>query len=891
MRRTWAAVALALAACADEGAAPVDSGTQGADVAEVADVADVTGDAGDASGDGQGGDTAPDAAADAAPDAADGSPALDTGDAPDGTPGPPEASLQAGAVRVTVDAVADTITLANGDTPLLVLPASGLSLGTVDALDPSYSYDPTPLFAPTFLHPPPPGLAWHGASELTITAADANQVELALSYPVGTARLVLSVTGDGRVRATWTPQALTAPLAYLRLQPVGDASEEYYGLGEVFDQVTHRGKVRPMQLGPALDLESGYNEAHVPVPLLISTRGWGLFVETAHQAAFAPGMPAQPDVADVIVGPGASATEGLVFHLLAADHPLDVTKLYYDITGYPRLPARWALGPWIWRDENDDQAQVISDVNLIRELDLATTGYWIDRPYATAVNTFDFEPVKFPDAQAMIDHARAAGLRVALWHTPYLDKSHAATAALYSEATAAGYYPPVIGGQLNGWGPLLDLTNPAAFAWWQDHVRAYTDMGIEGFKLDYAEDVVAGFGAARNAWEFWDGSDERTMQSRYQLFYHRVYAETLPDEGGFLLCRAGMWGDQVNGAIIWPGDLDASFARHGEKVDEKGEQYTAVGGLPASVIAGLSLGPSGFPFFGADTGGYRHAPPDKELFVRWFEQTALSTVMQVGTNTNDVPWEGNAKNGFDQETLDLYRVYARLHLRLWPYVWTHAQRLAIDGRPIQRPFGLAYPELGVHPSDTYLLGDDLLVAPVVERAQTERVVPLPPGRWLDWWTGEAYEGASVTLDAPLGTLPLLIREGALVPLLRPTIDTLNPVEDPSIESYATDRGLLWVRVAPGGSTSFALFDGTTLSQTTAGGLTLGYSGGAELAQGAVFEVLGVPAPSAVTDGGVALPPFASLTELESAASGWFHDPAGTLWVKVGAGTHTVVVAD
>ena len=65
--------------------------------------------------------------------------------------------------------------------------------------------------------------------------------------------------------------------------------------------------------------------------------------------------------------------------------------------------------------------------------------------------------------------------------------------------------------------------------------------------------------------------------------------------------------------------------------------------------------------------------------------------------------------------LDWYRTYARLHLRLFPVRWTYAQRLADDGRPIQRALGLAYPELGVHPTDTYLFGDDLLVAPVVER--------------------------------------------------------------------------------------------------------------------------------------------------------------------------------
>src|SRR5262249_23216146 len=152
----------------------------------------------------------------------------------------------------------------------------------------------------------------------------------------------------------------------------------------------------------------------------------------------------------------------------------------------------------------------------------------------------------------------------------------------------------------------------------------------------------------------------------------------------------------------------------------------------------------------------------KELFTRWFEQTALSTVMQIGNGAGTVAWEPDAATGFDEEMLGWYRLYTRLHLRLFPYVWAYATRLAEDGRAIQRALGLAYPELGVHPNDTYLLGDHLLVAPVLERGVRERSVPFPPGRWLDWWTGKVHEGgAAETVAAPLGTLPLFVQEGGI----------------------------------------------------------------------------------------------------------------------------------
>ncbi|MFT3764915.1 MAG: glycoside hydrolase family 31 protein [Minicystis sp.] len=450
------------------------------------------------------------------------------------------------------------------------------------------------------------------------------------------------------------------------------------------------------------------------------------------------------------------------------------------------------------------------------------------------MNTFDWNPAQFPEPQKMIDRAHDLGFGFALWHTPYLDKKAPETEDLRTIAEQNGYFPPATSLPLNPWGKLIDLTNPDAYSWWQGYIINYTSMGVEGFKLDYAEDVVPGLTAGRNVWQFADGSDERTMHGRYQLFYHRAYQDLLPASGGFLLCRHGTYGDQQNVSVIWPGDLDASFAKNGEATqDQKGDKYVAVGGLPAALIAGLSLGPSGFPFFGADTGGYLHSPPDKELFVRWFEQTALSTVMQIGNSASTVAWEPDAETGFDAEMLDWYRTYTRLHLRLYPYEWTYAKNLAKDGRPIARPLGLAYPELGQHPDDVYLFGDSLLVAPVVARGVTSRSVPMPPGRWVDWWTGEVVEGGkAITADAPLWKLPLWLAEGGIVPMLRPTIDTLRPTTKPSlVDSYVTDPGVLWVRVAPGPASSFTVFDGSVITQERAADrVKLSASDGKELDQ-------------------------------------------------------------
>lgn len=769
-------------------------------------------------------------------------------DAPEPDAAPDAASDDAGAASrfALVSDGSDALRLERDGTVLARLDREAFRLGVPDAVTDTANYDPW-AFMGGMLGKGPAGLRWIAPTDIALDDDGEGGARLALSYDDGIAAEVrLRREDDGRWRGHWTLTSGAVRVALFRLGARVDEREAFYGLGEYFDHVNHRGLVRAMQIEIST-LESGYNEAHVPVPFFVGTRGWGLFVENDHPAVFDMAS-REDDLVEAIFGTGVASADGLTFHLFAAAHPLDVTRLYYDVTGYPKLPARWALGPWIWRNDVTGEAQARDDVETIRDLDLATTGYWIDRPYASAVNSFDFDPARYDDGEAMIARMQALGFRVALWHTPYLEELPA-TEALRMEAEANGYYPEKAGLLLfNAWGTPIDFTNPKARDFWQGELRRYTDIGIEGFKLDYAEDVAPGIGNVRNVWEFSDGSDERTMHAGYTRLYHEVYAQLLPEDGGFLLCRAGAYGDQVNGVIVWPGDIDANFDAHGAMATDAGETYKAVGGLPAAVVASLSLGPSGFPFFGSDTGGYKHDPPDEETFTRWFEHTALSSVMQVGTSSSVVPWEYE-KWGYSAEALERYRRYARLHLRLWPYEWTYAERMLEDGRPIQRALGLAHPELGVHPDDTYLFGDDLLVAPVVERGASERVVQLPEGDWLDWWTGERHAGDRViTVTAPLGTLPLFVRAGALVPMLRPTIDALAPTTEPErVDSYATDPGVLHVRVVPGEApTSFLLFDGTRIEQEPSDdGLVLRMTPGREFTEGAVFEVWGTD-PTEVT---------------------------------------------
>lgn len=727
---------------------------------------------------------------------------------------PPVATLTSGSSALTVYEDPKEVRLTHDDALRLRIAMRNIQVGAVTEVDPMTNYNPFYIWS-SLPSSRPADLTWLSPDNWTVTQTDEG-VLIKLSYGTqGNLDLDISVDANQRFELKLSSEANTA-FAYIRIVKTVDETEGFYGLGEVFDDLNHRGKVRSMQIEADFLIESANNEAHVPIPLLLGSSGWGVFYKTYYPSVFGVANESD-DRVDFAVGLGAEFSEGLTFYVFTEQHPLDLTEHYFDVTGALKLPAEWAYGPWVWRDENQDQAQVINDLETIRSLDLATSGYWIDRPYASGVNSFDFNPEKFPDPQAMVSSMHAQGFRFALWHCTYVGESQEATAEFHNTAVEQGYYPLENAPIVNPWGRPIDLTNPEAYDWWKANLQYYADLGVEGYKLDYVEDFVIGINLRRLNWLFADGTTERTMHKIYQFLFHKVYADMVPETGGFILGRSATFGSQTNGTIIWPGDLDANFATHREvTTDRDGREYTAVGGLPAALIAGLSLGPSGFPFFGSDTGGYRHAPPNKEVFTRWFQHTALSSVMQIGTNTNDVAWEFKDLNGFDEEMLDWYRVYTRLHLRLFPYAWTYARRIADTGRPITRPYGLQYPELNRHPSDVYFFGDDLFVAPVITEGARDKLVPFPPGQWFDWWTGEAITGGEDrVVAAPLSTLPLYLRGGGIVPMLRPTIDTMSPVgAGINVESYANDPGPLYVHVAQGPAYSFTLFDDTSIEHST-----------------------------------------------------------------------------
>ncbi|MBN1866660.1 hypothetical protein JW916_05165 [Candidatus Sumerlaeota bacterium] len=326
----------------------------------------------------------------------------------------------------------------------------------------------------------------------------------------------------------------------------------------------------------------------------------------------------------------------------------------------------------------------------------------------------------------------------------------------------------------------------------------------------------------------------------------------------------------------WPGDND--------------NEYDYPSGLRANPAVMLNLAICGFPFWGSDTGGFPD-PPGNEVTIRWAQFSALCPIFETA---------GRPYN-YSTTYRDIYRQYADLYTRLFPYRWSYAREAHETGHPICRALALEYPDdaNGWNEKFEYLFGEWLLVAPMVEGG-TQRDVYLPTGTWIDWWNGTHYTGGQTLedYDAPLDTLPLFVKSGAIIPLIDVQQTWMGATVDP-----------ITLRIYPDGSTSFTIRadDGiypgrtepyTDLTETTVTCLNTPAAGPDESNVVAVtigtsdigYELdvqTGFP-PTLVKDNDRLLQQLPGATEFDAAAEGWYYDPTpgGVTWIKLPAADDT-----
>ncbi|MEU0625594.1 glycoside hydrolase family 31 protein [Streptomyces rubiginosohelvolus] len=442
--------------------------------------------------------------------------------------------------------------------------------------------------------------------------------------------------------------------------------------------------------------------------------------------------------------------------------PARVLQGWTALTGAPALPPSWALGPQHARWGFGSQEEVRRVVDGYRERGLPLSVLHLDIDHYDGHRVFTVDRERFPDLPALAKELRGGGVRLVSIVDPAV-KAEPGDAVFDAgrEVGGRGAYVRdargrvVVGEVWPGACVYPDFTDPVVRDWWGSLYEERLAQGFSGVWHDMNEPVsFAAFGdpslprSARHVLEG-AGGDHREAHNVYALAMARAGYEGLlrlrPEERPFLFSRSGWAGMQRYGGT-WSGDVSTGWQ-----------------GLRASLSLVLGLGLCGVPYSGPDVGGF-DGFPSPELYLRWFQLGAYLPLFRTHSAIDAgrrEPWE------FGPEVLEHARGALVERERLHPYFVSLSQVARLTGAPYVRPvwWGAPGDRALRECEDAFLLGDALLVAPVLEPGVRRRAVRLPRGRWYDTATGRAYEGpGQVLVDAPLSGVPVLARAGAVVPV-------------------------------------------------------------------------------------------------------------------------------
>lgn len=451
---------------------------------------------------------------------------------------------------------------------------------------------------------------------------------------------------------------------------------------------------------------------------------------------------------------------GALRYYVAVGSPAQLLQRYSELTGYPPLPPRWVFGyhqsRWGYRTEKAlrETAQGFLEHNL------PVCAMHLDIDCLDGFRAFTVDPDRFPNIQEFTQELSERGIRLITIINPGVKASR--NNRLFQEGREQDVFcklptgEPVIAPVWAGMCAFPDFTNPQARHWWSRQYEYLLDLGIAGFWHDMNEPA---------AFVLWGDpslpphSTQHCMEGRggnhqeahnvYGLLQARAGYERLreyqPEKRPFIVSRAG-WAGIQRYAWTWTGDIETSWA-----------------GLRQTIPTVLNLSLSGMPYSGPDIGGFK-GNPSPELYLRWFQLACFLPFFRTHSSESArhrTPWS------FGEPTLSICREFLQLRHRLIPYFYTLAWEASQTGHPLVRPLFWADPSDASlwKIEDAFLLGDAVLVCPIVQAGTTDRSIALPAGQWYNFWNEELLKGAKQSrLEASQAQIPLLIKAGTILPM-------------------------------------------------------------------------------------------------------------------------------
>ena len=606
--------------------------------------------------------------------------------------------------------------------------------------------------------------------------------------------------------------------------------EHFFGLGERYGSVDHRGlsmyswseegglgggetKVRD-EVTP---YPNGASMTYFPVPFFLSSAGYAVHLATTYRTETHFGS--EPDHTDAWRVAVNDATLKTIVYV--HEDPLASLDDFTRDTGRPFVPATWVFGPRR-RVSNGQGFGGVEEYKLLRQKKVPTTG--LDDAVHLLPNRSELG--REDELRQWVQNAHALGYKVMAYNNPYISSSIERVKPDLEYGKAHGLFAMTPEGTvgetffISGEPQTLatiDLTKPEGVAWFQELLRRTLALGYDGWMHDFGE-------YTRRPWKFGDGRNGEAVHNEFPVLSakaaHDLLVKEKPNDFLFFV-RSGYTGSQQYVPAVWGGDPESTF-------DE-------TQGIPAMLRGGLNLGLSGVGLWGSDISGFKCITEgyarDKEVYLRWAQVGAVSPIMmEQNACANPLGRREKWKLFDDQETIDVYGAMSRLHTRLAPYFEVIARESHTTGVPLMRHPFLYHPrEPEVWTLDSsFYLGPSLFTSPVVQRGMTAKDTWLPPGKWVDFDDRVVYEGGrKVSIPAPLAKLPLLVKDGGIVPMLDASIETLAPASDPTVVTPAqvADRLDVVVALSPGKEARIVLADGTELvaRRKPAGGAASGFA--------------------------------------------------------------------
>ncbi len=613
----------------------------------------------------------------------------------------------------------------------------------------------------------------------------------------GTDQLAVSLR-TGPPRLQWHAFGAKTPVvadretgAYLRQWRGGlvrhylarEADERYYGLGDKTGPLDLRGRRLRTAALDALGYDPEHGDPlykHWPFVLGRSANGqWsGIYYDTLATCTFDLGC--EHDNYHGFYRYVEIDDGDLDYYLMVGRTPGEVVSQFARLIGGTHLPPRWTLGfaqtAMGLADAPDAQARLAGFIDEVVAHRVPVSSFHYGSGYTSRGKrryVFTWNRDKFPDPRALNGLFHAHGMRLVANLKPCLLDDHPA----FEEMKSGGGFirdaasgAPVLEPFWDGQGAHLDFTQAQVVRWWQDRLRRQVlDYGIDAgwndnneFAINDEHAQCAGFGRAIPMHR------ARTLHALLMTrASYEAQREHAPQEPVYTVTRAGMPGIQRY-AQTWSGDNTTSWRT-----------------LRWNIRTGLQMSLSGMFNVGHDVGGFFGPMPEPELLVRWVQACSLNPRMVMNSwkegGVSTVPWT-------HPEVTPAITRAIELRYRLLPYLWSLFERASHHHEPIIRPTFYDFPDDAqcLQDCDDFMLGRELLVAPVIEPGATARglyLPALPQGQsWFEFDTGARLaSGRWHTVDAPLDRLPLFARDGAEIPCAGPAPGEVARHDDPIVE--------------------------------------------------------------------------------------------------------------